>query len=532
MEQDAALQDSRLSFGEFAIDLADERLLGPDGPLKIGHKAYCVLVALIEQEGRLLTKEALFSSVWDGTIVSESALTSVIKELRRALGDLSRTPRYIESVYGRGYRFIPVVHGGSTEVPTSHQPVEASSVRGRQQDAPPVIIVSRFDDAAIRDSFPHCASQLREEVLAGLARFREVQLVTDENGESGHFAGRRGYRLTATLLPDAIGVKVSARASRTDGRVIWAASLSLSRGGAVAGVETIVRRIVGSALPAVGHDVDLGLPPVSDDFYDRYLLAKRQSVTATDHATARASASVLEQLIAERPDFGPAYFPLVRLYNTDFGFTAFGSSGPPQRERALDLARRGLAADRGNVHAYTVLGFCFLYHGEPELARSYFDQALALNPYNPVRVNEVAAGMIYLGDFDRAADLLALGLELQTFADDDHHQDSGLLALARREFGRARSELLAIARPSILADLYLALAESAEGRSSARERLAKWQDRVHFGWHEQGVPSSERLQEWMRFHHPFQHGTGDQLFKLAEEAAGALRPGVKMPAAE
>ena len=74
------------------IDRADERVLGPEGPLKIGNKAYRVLLSLAEQDGKLLTKDALFSTVWDGTIVSESALTSAIKELRRALGD-DRAPR-------------------------------------------------------------------------------------------------------------------------------------------------------------------------------------------------------------------------------------------------------------------------------------------------------------------------------------------------------------------------------------------------------------------------------------------------------
>src|SRR3546814_4522667 len=76
-----------LAFADFTIDRADERLLGPNGPVKLGNKAYRVLLMLAEHEGRLLTKDALFSSVWDGTIVSESALTSVIKELRHALGD-------------------------------------------------------------------------------------------------------------------------------------------------------------------------------------------------------------------------------------------------------------------------------------------------------------------------------------------------------------------------------------------------------------------------------------------------------------
>ena len=54
---------SRVRFGDFVLDRADERVHGPSGPLKIGHKAYRVLVALVEQEGRLLTKEALFSDV-------------------------------------------------------------------------------------------------------------------------------------------------------------------------------------------------------------------------------------------------------------------------------------------------------------------------------------------------------------------------------------------------------------------------------------------------------------------------------------
>lgn len=94
------------TFENFTLDRIDERLLGPDGPVHLGNKAFRVLEALIDAGGQLLTKDALFETVWQGTIVSDSALTSVIKELRRALGDESRQPRFIESVYGRGYRFI------------------------------------------------------------------------------------------------------------------------------------------------------------------------------------------------------------------------------------------------------------------------------------------------------------------------------------------------------------------------------------------------------------------------------------------
>ena len=94
------------TFEDFTLDRGDERLLGPDGPVHLGNKAFRVLQALVDAGGQLLTKDALFETVWQGTIVSDSALTSVIKELRRALGDETRQPRFIESVYGRGYRFI------------------------------------------------------------------------------------------------------------------------------------------------------------------------------------------------------------------------------------------------------------------------------------------------------------------------------------------------------------------------------------------------------------------------------------------
>jgi len=90
----------------FSIDKSDERLLGPHGPVRLGNKAFQVLLRLVERRGRLVTKDELMSSVWDGTIVSEFSLTSAIKELRRGLDDDARAPRFIESVYGRGYRLL------------------------------------------------------------------------------------------------------------------------------------------------------------------------------------------------------------------------------------------------------------------------------------------------------------------------------------------------------------------------------------------------------------------------------------------
>ena len=102
----AAQQTVDVDVERFSIDRRDERLIGPTGPIKLGNKAFQLLVQLVEAGGRLVTKDALMSSVWDGTIVSEFSLTSAVKELRRALRDDARAPRFIESVYGRGYRLL------------------------------------------------------------------------------------------------------------------------------------------------------------------------------------------------------------------------------------------------------------------------------------------------------------------------------------------------------------------------------------------------------------------------------------------
>src|SRR5262245_57520390 len=75
-------------------------------PLDLTPKAFAVLRHFVDHPDRLVTKDDLFASVWGDTIVSEAALTSCIRDLRRALRDPSRTPRYIETVHRRGFRFI------------------------------------------------------------------------------------------------------------------------------------------------------------------------------------------------------------------------------------------------------------------------------------------------------------------------------------------------------------------------------------------------------------------------------------------
>jgi DNA-binding winged helix-turn-helix (wHTH) protein len=74
--------------------------------LKLTPRAFAVLRHLVEHQGRLITKDELLTTVWRDAIVSDAALASCIRDLRKALGDSSDAPRYIQTVHRRGFRFI------------------------------------------------------------------------------------------------------------------------------------------------------------------------------------------------------------------------------------------------------------------------------------------------------------------------------------------------------------------------------------------------------------------------------------------
>jgi DNA-binding winged helix-turn-helix (wHTH) protein len=95
-----------LEFGRFRVLLLRRRLLADGVPVKLGTRAFDLLLALLEADGALLTKEELLNRVWPDIVVSEENLKVQIFALRKALGadrDLIRTE------FGRGYRFIAAV---------------------------------------------------------------------------------------------------------------------------------------------------------------------------------------------------------------------------------------------------------------------------------------------------------------------------------------------------------------------------------------------------------------------------------------
>ena len=93
-------------FGPFRIDTENEQLWYHQESVPLKPKAFAVLRHLVERRGKLVTKQELFAKIWPDTVVSDGALTACIKEIRKALNDAAQSPRFIETVHRRGYRFI------------------------------------------------------------------------------------------------------------------------------------------------------------------------------------------------------------------------------------------------------------------------------------------------------------------------------------------------------------------------------------------------------------------------------------------
>jgi DNA-binding SARP family transcriptional activator/tetratricopeptide (TPR) repeat protein len=372
-------------------------------------------------------------------------------------------------------------------------------------DGPPLVIVAGFEVNAAGGGDSAMAGILREEVVSGLSRFRDLRVITDP----------RPLDMIGAELPDAYVLGASLRALGPDARltaqllrvgdrqVIWSDRLTVTRSEVVGAIDDIIAKVVGAVLPTIHADLlrrASGLP--MDATYQRYLVARDAAARAETYAEAVAAAEALEALVATNPNFALPYLPLAFLYNTDFHYTRAGRSGPKERERALDLAKTALALDRGHAHGYTVTGWCYLRRQQWEPAKSHFEQAIQLNSFDAKRVMEVGFGQLFLGDLDQARTLLDRCLLLNPAPDDEFFKDLGLLELVRGDYDRADGYLELIADPSLWSRLYIAINAQMSGRP-AETKIESARNHIASIWPASVPMDADALSAWIAGHHPF-----------------------------
>ena len=145
--------------------------------LSLEPQVFALLAFLVEHRDRLVPKEELFEKLWDGRVVTDSALTSRIKSARQAIGDSGKAQRYIKTIHGKGFRFVGdvrvaqgeslVVTGGEGEKPDVS--IETSPR--------PSIAVLPFRSHADSAPYNTLAEGLAHELITELARLRWLLVI-------------------------------------------------------------------------------------------------------------------------------------------------------------------------------------------------------------------------------------------------------------------------------------------------------------------------------------------------------------------
>lgn len=109
MSVSMAEEDLRYRFGDFVLDVPNRQLWLKGARVDLNARYFDALVLLVREHGQLVEKDRFFTEVWGDVVVSDSALTQCIKDVRKQLGDDAANPRYVETVPRYGYRFIGAV---------------------------------------------------------------------------------------------------------------------------------------------------------------------------------------------------------------------------------------------------------------------------------------------------------------------------------------------------------------------------------------------------------------------------------------
>src|SRR5688500_1031740 len=159
-------------FGEFELDLDRYELRRGHEVVKAEPRVLEVLNYLIERRDRVVPKEELLDTLWADVHVSDSALTTAIRDARRALSDSPTEPKWIRTIYGRGFRFV-----GSL-VADAPPPPPAPIVAPPPVDDFKSIAVLPFTDLSPNHDQRHFCDGVAEELINTLTRLQQLRVVS------------------------------------------------------------------------------------------------------------------------------------------------------------------------------------------------------------------------------------------------------------------------------------------------------------------------------------------------------------------
>jgi predicted ATPase/DNA-binding winged helix-turn-helix (wHTH) protein len=199
----------QFAFGPFRLFPAQQLLLEGESPVRLGSRARDLLIALIEQAGQVITKEALNARVWPNIVVEEGSLRVHVAALRKALRDGKEGRRYIANVPGRGYSFVGKVVATDEPDPAADAPPEP---------VPPLSMARLFGRAEVVEILSNRLAQQRLITITGpggIGKTSVALAVADRMGAGVadgvcivDFAPLADSKLVPTALASALGIGV------------------------------------------------------------------------------------------------------------------------------------------------------------------------------------------------------------------------------------------------------------------------------------------------------------------------------------
>ena len=420
---DAVSDVASYRFGAFEFQPGGKGLTRSKAPVPLEPQAERLLAYLVENRDRVVTRDELIDEIWYGQAITDAALSTRIRTVRRALGDDREQQAYIRTHPRRGFQFVAqVAEGGHTrtQVPRGRPRLRSPLIGvlcllvaavlayivltrgdGREAGPPlpdrPSIAVLPLGNLSGDPDDALFVEGITQDLTTHLSRFPDLFVISSATLFSYDTA-----RIDPVQLARELGVGFVARGSLrrdetrlrisvelidvTRGETIWAEQLDREAADIFALQDDLSQSIAAQLVPEirVAGASDAASVPTDDlGAWDLYLRGLRHQADYSPGAQAQAIA-LATQAIERDPAFGAGHSLLARAYGTQF---FFGWTDDPQATlgAAVGAANRALELDAGDPEAHAALGYIYRFTGDADRAIDHLERAVALNP-NDARI--------------------------------------------------------------------------------------------------------------------------------------------------
>ncbi|RZN12484.1 hypothetical protein CWO91_04130 [Bradyrhizobium genosp. SA-3] len=388
-------------------DLRELTCAGVAVPLQ--PQVFDLLLYLVVQRARVVSKGDLISQIWSDRIVSDSALNSRINAARKAIGDDGATQRLIKTIPRKGFRFVGEVREEiRKDLAASSGPAVSVPARPHTVSDRPAVAVLAFENMSGDPEQDYFGDGISEDILTALSKQRWFMVIA--RNSSFTYKGRAVH---VRQIAEELGVRyiVEGSVRKADNRVRITAQLNDATSGGHLWAERYDRELVdvfavqdeitNAIVAAIEPQIHAAesfrahrKPPASLDAWDLLMraLSHYWRVTRRDHETAKA---LLERAIEIDPNYGQALSVLAanHMFGVHLGWTELATVAPVAEAAALAAVR----CDHEDAWAHAALGSVLFSTRRLVDALSEFEQALTLNPNFSLAQGYYALALSYAG---------------------------------------------------------------------------------------------------------------------------------------